>query len=102
MRIHKGDRVVVRSGKYKGHRAEVVKAMPREGKLVLDGVNVAKRHTKPARNVMQGGIIDKFMPIPASSVSLLCRSCGAPTRVGTEVDEEGQKVRVCRRCGGEL
>jgi large subunit ribosomal protein L24 len=102
MRIHKGDRVIVRSGKYKGHRSEVVRAMPAEGKVVVEGVNVAKRHAKPTRNTMQGGIIDKFMPMPVSAVSILCKSCGEPTRVGFVFDEQGRKIRVCRKCGGEL
>jgi large subunit ribosomal protein L24 len=102
MRIRKGDQVVVRSGKYKGHKSEVVRAMPAEGKVVVDGVHVAKRHSKPTGNIMQGGIIDKFMPVPVSSVSILCRSCGEPTRIGIQVDEQGRKLRVCRKCGGEL
>ncbi|HEY3942962.1 MAG TPA: 50S ribosomal protein L24 [Acidimicrobiales bacterium] len=102
MRIHKGDRVVVRTGKYKGRRAEVIRALPTEGRVVVEGVNVAKRHTKPTRATTQGGIIDKFMPVPVSSVSLLCPSCGVPTRVGMRFDEEGAKVRVCRKCGADL
>jgi len=102
MRIHKGDRVVVRNGKYKGQRAEVLRAMPRENKVVLDGVNVAKRAQKPTRNTMQGGIIDKFMPMPVSSVSLLCKNCGEPTRIGFTMDEQGRKLRICRKCGAEL
>jgi large subunit ribosomal protein L24 len=102
MRILKGDRVVVRSGKYKGHRAEVVRALPAEHKVVVDGVNIAKRHSKPTRNTTQGGIIDKFMPVPVSSVSIICKSCGEPTRIGMQIDEQGRKVRVCRKCGGEL
>ena len=102
MRILKGDRVVVRSGKYKGHRAEVVRALPAEHKVVVDGVNVAKRNAKPTRNTMQGGIIDKFMPLPVSSVSILCKSCGEPTRIGMQIDDQGRKVRICRKCGGEL
>jgi len=102
MRIRKGDRVIVRAGKYKGHRSEVVRVLPAEGRVVLEGVNVAKRHAKPTRNTMQGGIIDKFMPVPVSSVSILCRSCGEPTRIGVVVDEQGRKLRVCRKCGGEL
>ncbi len=102
MKIIKGDRVVVRSGKYKGHRSEVMRALPAEQKVVLDSVNVAKRSAKPRRNTMQGGIIDKFMPVPVSSVSLLCRSCGEPTRVGYTVDDQGRKLRVCRKCGSEL
>jgi large subunit ribosomal protein L24 len=102
MRVRKGDRVIVRSGKYKGHRSEVVRAMPQEGKVVLEGVNVAKRHSKPTARTYQGGIIDKFMPMPASNVSLVCRSCGEPTRVGYQLDDQGRKVRVCKKCGAEL
>ncbi|MCL4445571.1 MAG: 50S ribosomal protein L24 [Actinobacteria bacterium] len=102
MRIKKGDRVVVRSGKYKGHRSEVIRALPAEGRVVLEGVNVAKRHAKATGTTMQGGIIDKFMPVPVSSVSLLCKSCGEPTRVGSSFDEHGRKLRVCRRCEAEL
>jgi large subunit ribosomal protein L24 len=102
MKIHKGDRVVVRSGKYKGHRSEVVRAIPSEGRVVVEGVNVAKRHTKPTKATTQGGIIDKFMPVPVSSVSLLCSSCGRPTRVGSRINEDGDKVRVCRKCGADL
>ena len=93
MRIVKGDRVVVRSGKHKGQRAEVLRAMPAEGKVILDGLNVAKRHAKPTRGTMQGGIIDKFMPMPVASVSLLCKSCGEPTRVGMRFDDQGRKLR---------
>jgi large subunit ribosomal protein L24 len=102
MKIHKGDRVIVRSGKHRGQRAEVVTALPAENRVVLDGVNIAKRHSKPTRRTIQGGIIDKFMPMPVSSVSLLCPSCGRPTRVGMRIDENGAKVRVCRKCGSDL
>jgi len=70
--------------------------------VVVEGVNVAKRHTKPTKSTTQGGIIDKFMPIPVSAVSLICSSCGRPTRVGSRIDENGDKVRVCRKCGSDL
>ena len=98
MRIIKGDHVVVRSGKYKGHRSEVMTALPAKNKVVLDSVAVAKRSAKPTRNTMQGGIIDKFMPVPVSSVSLLCKACGEPTRIGYTIDEQGRKQRFCRKC----
>jgi large subunit ribosomal protein L24 len=75
--------------------------MPSEGKVVVEGVNVAKRSAKPTRNTMQGGIIDKFMPMPVSSVSLVCASCGEATRIGYTFDEQGRKQRVCRKCGSE-
>ena len=102
MRLRKGDRVVVRTGKHRGQRGEVVRTMPAEDKVVLDGVNVAKRHTKPRRATMQGGIIDKFMPMAASAVSVWCNGHGGPARVGINTDEQGRKVRVCRKCGNEL
>ncbi len=102
MKIRKGDRVVVRSGKYRGRRAEVVRVLPAEDRVVLEGVNVAKRHTKPRRATMQGGIIDKFLPIHVAAVSLWCGSHNGPARVGMDVTEAGEKVRVCRKCGARL
>jgi large subunit ribosomal protein L24 len=102
MRIHKGDTVIMRSGKYKGRKGEVIRAIPKRQMLVLDGINVAKRHSKMTRNMMQAGIIDKFMPVPVSSVSLVCSSCDEPTRIGVLFDEHGQKYRVCKKCGVEL
>ncbi len=102
MKIHKGDQVIVRSGKYAGQRAEVVTALPSEDRVVLQGVNIAKRHSKPTRKTIQGGIIDKFMPMPVSAVSLVCHSCGRATRVGMRVDDTGAKIRVCRKCGSDL
>jgi large subunit ribosomal protein L24 len=102
MRIKKGDRVIVRSGKYRGHRAEVIRSIPAEGRVVLDGVNVAKRHAKPTRSTMQGGIIDKFMPVPVSAVALWCSKHNGAARVGMTVDDRGEKKRVCRKCGAEL
>jgi large subunit ribosomal protein L24 len=102
MRIHKGDQVIVRSGKDKGKKAEVVRAFPATHKVILEGVNVAKRHAKPTRATQQGGVIDKFMPVHVSSVALLCKGCDGPTRVGMKINEDGVKVRVCRKCGTEL
>ena len=102
MRIRKGDRVIVRSGKHRGARGEVVRTLPSEDKVVLDGVNVAKRHQKPRRATMQGGIIDKFMPMASSAVSVWCGSHGGPGRIGFTVDDQGRKVRVCKKCGADL
>ena len=101
MRIKKGDKVRVLSGKDRGKEAHVVRAIPKEGTVIVEGVHVAKRHAKPTRATMQGGVIDKFMPISVSSVAIVCGSCG-PSRIGIRVDEQGRKLRVCRKCGADL
>jgi large subunit ribosomal protein L24 len=101
MKIKKGDRVRVLSGKDRGKEGVVMRAMPAEGKVIVDGVNVAKKHQKPTRMTMQGGIIDKDMPIPVSNVAIVCSTDG-PTRIGYRVDADGSKTRICRKCGGEL
>jgi len=101
MRIRKGDKVQVISGKDKGKQASVVRAIPAEGRVIVEGVHVAKKSAKPTRATMQGGLIDKFMPIAVSSVAIVCGSCG-PTRIGMRFDEQGRKVRVCRKCGADL
>ena len=76
-------------------------ALPAEGKVIVDGANMAKRHTKPAGATMQGGIIDKDMPLPVSAVAIVCPVDGA-TRIGMTINEAGHKVRICRKCGIEL
>ena len=101
MRIRKGDTVEVLSGKHRGKRGEVMRAFPKAGKVVVDGANMAKRHTKPRGATMQGGIIDKDMPLPVSAVAIVCAACG-PSRVGYREDEQGRKVRVCKKCGADL
>ncbi len=101
MKVLKGDRVVVLSGKDKGKEGTVMVAMPREGKVIVEGVNVAKRHQKPTRAMQQGGILDKPMPIDVSNVAVIGTD-GKATRVGYKVKDDGTKVRVDRRTGGEL
>jgi large subunit ribosomal protein L24 len=102
MKIKKGDRVRVLSGKDRGKEGVVMRAMPAEGKVIVDGVNVAKKHQKPTKMTMQGGIIDKDMPIDASNVAVIDPSDGKPTRVGFKIDADGHKTRISRRTGVDL
>jgi large subunit ribosomal protein L24 len=101
MRIRKGDTVQVLSGKNRGKRGRVMVAIPEAGKVIVDGANMAKRHTKQGRANMQGGIFDKDMPLPVSAVAIICPVDG-PTRIGMRFDETGRKLRICRKCGTEL
>lgn len=102
MKIRKGDKVQVLQGKDRGKQGEVTFAFPAKGKVIVDGLNVAKRHQKPTQAMQQGGIIDKEMPLPVSRVAIVCPSCHKPTRVGYRFDADGTKVRICRKCEGDL
>ncbi len=101
LKIRKGDKVRVLSGKDRGKTGEVMSVDPVAGKVIVEGVNVAKRHQKPTRSMQQGGIIDKAMPIDVSNVSLI-DSSGRSTRVGYRVGADGTKSRIARTNGGEL
>ncbi len=100
LKLRKGDRVQVLQGKDRGKTGSITRVLPREGKVIVDGINVAKKHQKPTRATMQGGIIDKDMPLPVSNVAIVCSKCG-PTRVGYRV-VDNEKRRVCKKCGGDL
>ena len=102
MKIKKGDRVVVLKGKDRGKEGTVMRVLPTEGKVIVDGVNVAKKHQKPTKTTMQGGIIDKDMPIDASNVAIVSPKDGKATRVGYKIDDDGTKVRICKRTGVQL
>jgi large subunit ribosomal protein L24 len=101
-KLKKGDRVVVLSGKDRGKDGTIMRVLPDKGKLIVEGVNVAKKHQRPTRATMQGGIIDKDMPLNASNVALWCNSCKRGVRVGFRFDAAGKKVRICRKCGGDI
>lgn len=101
IKLRKGDRVRVLRGKDRGATGEVMKVIPKKDKVIVDGVNRVKKHQKATRATMQGGIIDKDMPIPASAVAVICGSCG-PTRIGYRMTDDGAKLRTCKKCGSDL
>lgn len=101
MKIRKGDDVLVLAGKFRGERAKVEEALPQSNKVILDGLNIAKRHTKQTGTMMQAGIIDKLMPLHVSNVALWCDGHKGPAKAGFKI-ADGAKMRVCRKCGEAL
>jgi large subunit ribosomal protein L24 len=117
MRIKKGDLVQVLAGKDRGKQGRVLEARPRDKRVIVENLNLAKRHTKPrpirdttrmgGANIVPGGIIEKAMPLDVSNVMVVCPTCKQPSRVGVKVKEikgETVRVRVCKRdgCGQEI
>lgn len=101
MNVKKGYQVEVLSGKDKGKRGEVIVALPSEGKVVVRGVAVVKKAQRPTQANQQGGIVEKEAAIDVSNVALVCPTCGKATRVG-HAEEDGKKVRVCKKCGAKF
>ena len=101
MSIKKGDTVAVITGKDKGQRGKVLSVNPKEGKVVVEKINLVSRHTRPRKQGEEGGILKKEAPIYACKVQKVCPKCNKPTRIGHKV-EGGKKVRVCKKCGAEI
>jgi large subunit ribosomal protein L24 len=99
--IRRNDTVLVTAGKDRGKRGRVLKVLPAANRLVVEGVNFVSRHTRPnpGKNV-KGGIMKREAPLHASNVQLVCPECGARTRIGHRILEDGRKVRTCRKCEG--
>ena len=102
MNVRKNDKVVVLSGKDKGKQGEVLRAMPAEGKVVVQGVSVATKHQKARKQGEESSIIKVETPIYACKVMVVCPKCSKPTRVAHKVGADGKKVRVCKHCGAEI
>lgn len=100
MKLHvkKGDTVQILSGKDKGKQGKIISASPNAGKVVVEGINKVKRHSKPSMKVPQGGIISKEMPLHVCKVQLICPACNKPTRIAHK-QINGKNARVCKKCG---
>ena len=101
-KIRKGDRVVVLSGKDKGREGTVVEVHPDDARAIVEGVNVARKSQRPVDEINQGGIIDINMPIRLSKLAVVSPKDGKPTRVGFRIEDDGTKVRICKRTGAEI
>ena len=99
--IRRNDNVVVTTGKDRGKRGRVLKVLPADNRVVVEGVNFISRHTRPnpSKNI-KGGIVKREASMHASNVQLVCPECSAPTRIGHRILGDGRKVRICRKCEG--
>jgi len=103
MKIKKGDTVLIITGKDRGKQGTVSRAMPQDSKVIIEGLNIVKKHVRPQGQTRQGGVIEKAMPIHVSNTMLICTECGEPTRVGLDrrpmgSDQKLRPVRVCKKC----
>lgn len=102
LRIKKEDNVIVISGKDKGKKGRVIAAFPKENRVLVEGVNMVKKHTKPSMQNQQGGIVNQEAPIHASNVMIIDPKSGEPTRIGYKVLDNGKKVRIAKKSGQQL
>ena len=102
MQIRRNDSVIVISGKERGKTGKVLRVHREENSVIIERVNLVKRHTKPRGPQQPGGIVEKEAAIDASNVMILCDKCNAPVRVGRKVLSDGKKIRICRRCNEAL
>jgi len=103
--VKKGDTVVVRSGKDRGARGKVLLTLPKVNRVLVEGVNRVKKHTKVSTNqrgAQTGGIVTQEAPVHASNVQIVCPNCSKATRIGYRKNDDGRSVRVCRKCGGDV
>ncbi|MBI4297213.1 MAG: 50S ribosomal protein L24 [Chloroflexi bacterium] len=99
MKIRKNDTVLVAAGKDRGKQGKVRQVLPREGRVIVEGINIAKRHMKPQGTARQAGIIEREAPLHISAVRFLCPKCHHPTRLKAHSLADGSKVRQCQKCG---
>ncbi len=107
MRVRKNDQVLVLAGNYKGKKGKVLKVFPETSRVIVEGVNFIKRHSRPTQQNQQGGIIEKEAPIHVSNVMVVCPKCSTPSRMGSQsvfddVRNRKSRVRVCKNCGEML
>ncbi len=101
-RIKKNDMVVVIAGSESGKSGKVMRVIPSSGRAIVESLNIVKRHSKATGPQSPSGIVEKEAPIHMSNLMCVCEKCNAPTRLGKKILSDGQKVRVCRRCGEQV
>ncbi|MBZ9577757.1 50S ribosomal protein L24 [Patescibacteria group bacterium] len=101
MKIKKGDTVLIISGKDRARKSKVIEAFPKQGKVVVEGINLRKKHMRPKKSGEKGQIVETPAPLNVSDVKLICSKCGKPTRVGYKMEGK-RKCRICKKCKQEI
>ncbi len=107
MKIHKGDNIIVISGKDKGRQGKVIKVLTKEQRVIVENINLKKKHRRPKTGGKKGEKIEVPRSISSSTVALICKNCGKPTRTGSQIlpdslpVQTGKKIRICKKCGLE-
>lgn len=102
MQIRKNDSVLVIKGRERGKTGKVLRVIPEKGAVIIERVNLVKRHSRPRGPQQPGGILEKEASLQAANVMIMCEKCNAPIRVGHKVSADGKKIRICRRCNEAL
>ena len=102
MHVRRGDLVGVITGRERGKRGKVLRVLSEKGRVVVEHVNMIKRHQRPTQKLRQGGIIEREGPLAVSNVLPICPRCDKPTRVAHSTLEDGRRVRVCKHCGEQI
>ena len=101
-KIRKNDMVMVIKGRDRGKTGKVLRVLPDDGKLIIERLNMVKRHSKPRGAQSPGGIVEKEAPLRIENVMIMCDRCNAPVRIGVKHSTDGERVRICRRCNEDL
>ena len=101
MRIKRGDNIIVISGKDRGKQGKIIKVLTKEQGVIVENINLKKKHRRPKTGGKKGEKIEVPRPIPVSTVALICKNCGKPTRTGCQILPDGKKIRICKKCGLE-
>jgi len=102
LHVKKGDKVQVLAGKDKGKKGKILVAIPAKQRVVVEGANKIKKHTRPTQKSPQAGIVEKEAAIHVSNVQLICPNCNQPARFGVKRDADGKRIRICKKCDGEI
>lgn len=102
MKVKKGDSVLIIAGKDKGRTGKIMKAFPKDMKILVEGINLKRKHVRPKKEGDKGQVVDMTAPINVSNVKIICSKCGKAVRVAYTIDEKGNKKRICKKCKQEI